>query len=37
MTEMFLYGYKTVPKRTLESGYKFKFVDVKDAISSFKK
>ena len=37
MTEMLLYGYKTIPKRTLESGYKFKFVDVKDAISSFKK
>ena len=37
MTEMLLYGYKTIPKRTLESGYKFKFVDVKDAIHSFKK
>jgi len=37
MTEMLLYGYKTIPKRTLESGYKFKFIDVKEAISSFKK
>ena len=37
MTEMLLYGYKTIPKNTLETGYQFKFVDVNDAISSFKK
>ena len=37
MTEMLLYGYKTIPKRTLESGYQFKFIDIKDAISSFRK
>lgn len=37
MTEMLEYGYETIPKHTLESGYQFKFVDLKDAISSFKK
>ena len=37
MTEMLEYGYKTIPKRTLESGYQFKYIDLKDAISSFKK
>ncbi|MFL2510752.1 MAG: DUF1731 domain-containing protein [Candidatus Neomarinimicrobiota bacterium] len=34
MSEMLLYGPKTEPKRTLESGYKFKFKSLKDALSS---
>ena len=37
MSEMLLYGPKTIPNRTLESGYKFKFIDIKEAISAFKK
>ena len=37
MTEMLEYGYKTIPKRTLESGYQFKCIDLKDAVASFKK
>jgi uncharacterized protein (TIGR01777 family) len=34
MSEMLLYGPKTEPQRTLESGYKFKFQSLKDALSN---
>jgi len=34
MSEMLLYGPKTIPKRTLESGYKFKFQSLNDALSN---
>ena len=34
MSEMLLYGPKTEPQRALESGYKFKFQSLKDALSN---
>ena len=37
MSEMVLYGPKTIPMRTLESGYKFKFPDLGEALHQIHK
>tara|TARA_B110000438_G_scaffold115154_1_gene112789 strand:+ start:1170 stop:2066 length:897 start_codon:yes stop_codon:yes gene_type:complete len=37
MSEMVLYGPKTIPKRTLESGYKFKFNELDAALKDISK
>ena len=37
MSEMVLYGPKTIPMRTLESGFKFKFEDLDDALHDIDK
>mgnify|MGYP000704566762 FL=1 len=37
MSEMVLYGPKTMPKRTLESGYKFKFKKLDKALQNLGK
>ena len=34
MSEMFLFGPKTKPNRTLESGYKYKYTTLSDALSN---
>ena len=34
MSEMLLFGPKTKPNRTLESGYKFKYTTLSDALSN---
>tara|TARA_B110000263_G_C14865868_1_gene310726 strand:- start:381 stop:518 length:138 start_codon:yes stop_codon:yes gene_type:complete len=37
MSAMVLYGPKTIPMRTLESGYKFKFPDLGEALHQIHK
>jgi NAD dependent epimerase/dehydratase family enzyme len=37
MSEMVLYGPKTVPMRTIESGFKFKFKNLDDALRDIDK